>query len=105
MQIARHLGDRVFDMALGVEGGAAVSMYRPPLDDGMVIYATRYCLPRQSYAVGDCADYLIAHWDRLEPNTRAVIVRDIEEHLADGRYGMEMDKRQWERVLERSRHD
>jgi hypothetical protein len=75
---------------------------RPPLDDGMVIYAVRYVLGRQSYAVGECVEYLLAHWDKLERRTRIVIEKDIGEALAEGRYGMEMDKQGWLRVLERA---
>jgi len=73
---------------------------RPVMTDGMVIYAFRYALGRASYAVGECVDYLILNWKYLEPSTREVIRRDIMEAFAEDRYGMEMDRRQWERVLD-----
>ena len=41
-----------------------------------------------------------ANWRHLEPLTRQTIQRDIREAIAEGRYGMEMDLRDWQRVLE-----
>lgn len=76
---------------------------KPPLDDGMVIYAARYALGRASYAPDEVAYYLVCHWDKLQPKTQAVIVRDIEEAIAQGRSGMEMDRAEWMKVLERAR--
>jgi hypothetical protein len=88
---------------LGEGGGKSTARpEKPPLDDAMVIYATRYAIGRMSYCVGEVVGYLLAHWDQLEPKTRIVIERDIEEALAEGRYGMEMDKQQWLRVLEQA---
>ena len=70
------------------------------LPDGMVIYATRYCLGRRSYAVGECVAYLVANWEHLDLRTRFVIRRDIREAIAEGRTGMDIDEADWKRVLE-----
>lgn len=75
----------------------------------MAIAAVRYCLGRQTYIVGDCADWLIEVWPRLQESVREIILRDIEdgfrrddEARARGEkylpLGADMDRRQWERV-------
>lgn len=48
----------------------------------MAVCAFRYCVGRQSYAVGACIDWLKANWERIRPSERAVIVRDLEEEFA-----------------------
>lgn len=78
-------------------------------DHLMVIAATRYCIGRMSYIVGDCADWLIKIWPILNEKTKSIIQRDIEEEFrrddearADERpykpLGMDCDRQQWEKV-------
>ena len=78
-------------------------------DHLMVIAATRYCLGRMSYIVGDCADWLIKIWPLLNEKTKAIIRRDIDDEFrrdnevreGGGTYrplGMDCDRKQWERV-------
>ena len=50
--------------------------------DLMAIAAVRYCLGRQTYIVGDCADWLIAVWTRLSESARKTIQRDVDEEFA-----------------------
>lgn len=75
----------------------------------MLIAAVRYCLGRSSYIVGDCVDWMLAHWARWPANIREVLQRDIErEFERDDQarergdqhkpLGMDMDRRQWERA-------
>jgi hypothetical protein len=75
----------------------------------MVMAAFRYCLGRQTYIVGACADWLIEIWPLLADNTRAVIKRDLEaEFLRDDQarereesykpLGWDCDRKDWERV-------
>lgn len=75
----------------------------------MVIAATRYCIGRMTYIVGDCCDWLIKIWPMLSKNTQNIIQRDIEELFVrddedreDGRQykalGHDCDRQQWERV-------
>ena len=77
--------------------------------DLMAIAAVRYCLGRSSYIVGDCSDWLKDQWDNITPQMQNVIKRDIEEAIkADDedresgsvykRLGMDMDRREWEKV-------
>lgn len=72
-------------------------------DDMMVIAAVRYCLGRQTYIVSDCADWLIANWERFAPGTRKLIQRDEDDRLFSIGYhyrplGMDCDGAEWERV-------
>ena len=78
-------------------------------DDTMAIAATRYCLGRQTYIVGDCADWLIEVWPTLLPSAKAVIQRDVEEEFSrddEARQrvstylplGWDCDRAEWERV-------
>lgn len=78
-------------------------------DHLMVIAATRYCLGRMTYIVGDCADWLTGIWPLLSAETRTIIRRDIEEAFqrddADreaGRdykaLGHDCDRKAWEKV-------
>lgn len=63
----------------------------------MVMAAHRYCLGRQSYIVSSCISWLIKHWDKFEPNTQNVIMRDTIEALMDDRAGSRHDYLAWER--------
>lgn len=74
-------------------------MNKPPMKDTMVLWAFRYCLGRRSYAVGDCADYLIAYWKYIDGVTQKLIRHEIEEALENGNFGMDVDGRTWKNVL------
>lgn len=63
-----------------------------------LMYAFRYALGRRSYAVGDVCDALIAHRDALAPDWRYQVVRDIDEAIAEGRAGEEIDVARWRKV-------
>lgn len=75
----------------------------------MVTAAFRYCLGRQTYIVGACADWIVENWKRFPEGPRAVIQRDLEEEFkrddqarAHGEdykpLGWDCDRRDWERV-------
>lgn len=75
----------------------------------MVIAATRYCIGRMTYVVGDCANWLIKLWPILPEHTRNIIRRDLEgafidddQARADGDdykpLGHDCDRAQWETV-------
>lgn len=76
---------------------------RPPLDDALVLYATRYALGQPRYAVGEVTDYLLAYWDNLAPKTQFVIRTDIAHAIKLDRPWTVADRKAWERVLERAR--
>ncbi len=75
----------------------------------LVVNATRYCMGRMTYAVGEHVGWLVRHWDELDDNTRRQIAKDLErEFEADDRarltnravlpLGMCCDRLEWEKV-------
>jgi hypothetical protein len=77
----------------------------------MATSAFRYCLGRMTYIVGECADWIIANWDKFPPNVRSLIERELEEefgnddrermHNPQGMWkplGHDCDRKEWERV-------
>lgn len=80
-------------------------------DGLMAIAAFRYCLGRQSYIVGDCADWLREQWPSLPRNVQSVIERDLREAFArddEARLngenvkplGWDCDRAEWQSVLD-----
>ena len=53
-----------------------IPMY--PVDEFLVISAVRYARGRATYIVEETCEWVIAHWEQLSDNTRAVIARDVE---------------------------
>jgi hypothetical protein len=72
------------------------------IDRDMAFYAFRYCLGRQTYAVNDCVNYLIANWWRLSHIERIRIQNEIEKHFKRTRRPVEDE---WRRVLALSLDD
>lgn len=75
----------------------------------MALAAFRYCLGQHTYIVGDCADWLIAHWQQFSEHTRqhmreeleAVFSRDdLQRQVRREPFplGSDCDRRDWERV-------
>jgi hypothetical protein len=97
------------ELGMNLEFAIAVLDAMSGHDHLMVIAATRYCLGRMTYVVGECASWLIKIWPLLSEQTKAIVQRDIEEAFArddadraDGReckaLGWDCDRREWERV-------
>ena len=49
----------------------------------LAVYSVRYCLDRHSYAPIDVQDIIKRNIDSLTENDRAVMIRDISEHLSE----------------------
>lgn len=70
----------------------------------MLHQSFRYCLGRQSYAVGKCVDWIVENWDLIPNRDKELITREVDEAFAAydrGQthiLGMEMDKKQWQRI-------
>jgi hypothetical protein len=80
-----------------------VSKMIQPFDietDAMIEYGFRYCLGRQTYAVGDCVNYLIKHWEQLRTETQWRIRKDILNAFDTKRYGSETDRARWAQILD-----
>jgi len=54
------------------------------LNDSLVFYAFRYCLHAHSYAVGECATYLVQHWQNLLLRVQHHIHQELRAALDAG---------------------
>jgi hypothetical protein len=71
-------------------------------EESIIFYAFRYALGRHSYAVGEVAQYVISKRDTLSPQTKALIVKEINEYHErwGGKLGeWECDTREWNAVV------
>ena len=66
----------------------------------MYICSIRYGLGRRTYITGLIADYLVTK--EIPKESKKVMIRDIEE-CKD--YGMDMDKREWMKLLKYLKKD
>lgn len=66
----------------------------------IAFYAFRYALGRRTYVVRTVANYIINHKDDFDENHQKLIIKEIKEAIEKGHAGMEMDIRDWIRVLE-----
>ena len=69
------------------------------MNDDIVFYAFRYALGRKTYAVGIVVDYILGNWDLLKPATKGLIQAEIEEAIEKGNAGMEIDVKEWTKIL------
>jgi hypothetical protein len=97
------------ELGMNIDFAVAVLDALSSHDHLMIIAATRYCLGRMTYIVGDCADWLIKTWPLLSEQTKAIIQRDIEEAFKQDDKAREegsgyrplgdhCDRQQWDRV-------
>lgn len=80
-----------------------------PIPSWLIIDAVRYAIGRQSYQVGITCAWLRANWSQLDEHARTIVQQDVEEAFRDDdrdresvrpykALGMDMDRREWERV-------
>jgi len=69
------------------------------LSEDILFYAFRYALGRMTYAVSTVADEIIQHAHELDPKIRHIMITDIQKAITENAAGMEMDRKDWERVL------
>ena len=69
------------------------------MNENIVFYAFRYALGRKTVAVGSVVDYLLENWDSLSPAIRGLIQAEIETAIDKGEAGMEMDIKEWSKLL------
>jgi hypothetical protein len=68
--------------------------------ESMVFWAFRYCLGRRSYAVSDCVENLLDAFPKLRRRDQLTIQKEIREAIQKGEAGMDMDVKEWQRILE-----
>jgi len=65
----------------------------------LTISAFRYCLGRQSNAVGWICEIIENEWEKMDESDKKLIVREIKEH--EEMFGFSnTDKKSWYRILE-----
>lgn len=69
----------------------------------MLLESFRYCLGRMSYAVSNCVERLVEHWNELPWFLQEQIQKDISEAIKCGHAGMAMDVQEWEKILKLER--
>ena len=57
-----------------------------------------YCLPRMTYIVTVCVEWVKDHWDKFSDNTREVIERHLSSSLQKGGISS-VDRPEWEGLL------
>ena len=75
------------------------------VSDSMVVWAFRYCLGRRTYAVSDCVENILAVWPSLSDKTRELIHREALKAIENDQAGMDMDKKEWQKVINRWNKD
>ena len=69
----------------------------------LLVCSVRYALGRSTYIVSDIVDDVLFHWDDLTDNCKKAIINSIECDIAMDNYGMEMDLKEWQKVLVKGR--
>lgn len=64
----------------------------------LLVYAFRYALGRQTYAVPDVTQALRQHHTALTPQTRRQIADEIRDAIRAGRAGSITDADEWDAV-------
>lgn len=65
----------------------------------LLICTVKYCLGRQSYAVGWIRDLLKRHWKKIPKNDRKTILEDIKNHRHDRGF-CAIDEELWDEILD-----
>lgn len=72
-----------------------------PLDwHTLWINATRYAMPRQTYASAEMAEIVEKNAEYIESNTREILIREIERELAQEAVDP-LAAEQWQQALEK----
>lgn len=69
------------------------------LNNSMAVYAFRYCLGRETYAVSDCVEWLIANWDSLTKSSQNLMIHEIKEAFIHKRLSR-LGESQWRQLLD-----
>lgn len=69
-------------------------------NDALVLANVRYAVGRTTHVVKTVVDLTIARWDTLADVTKETILDEVAYALAEGKAGMEMDERDWRRLLD-----
>lgn len=70
----------------------------------LAICSERYALGRMTYVVGDVCCFIRGKLKQLPKSTLSILIDDISNPLC-GNYGMEVDKREWDWLLDDLRQE
>jgi hypothetical protein len=65
----------------------------------ILLAAFRYALGRKTYMVSAVVDYLWVQWYDISGKLRTQIQKEIRQAIDSGNAGMDMDVKQWEKLL------
>ena len=67
--------------------------------DTILFYAFRYALGRTSYCVNGVVELIIKHNNILSTNHRGLMIKEIQNAIANNQAGWECDVKEWEKLL------
>lgn len=74
------------------------------ISDSQFFWMFRYCLGRNSYAVGDFVDAINSNWVVISEETKKILAKEIEEHLNREKHGsivFSFDEKAWKDIMDR----
>lgn len=69
------------------------------LSEDILFMAFRYALGRQTYVVSDVVQTITENWSFLSKKIKHLIHKEIKIAISDKNIGMEMDFKEWSKVL------
>ena len=69
----------------------------------IIFYSFRYALGRKTYVVSDVVEKISKYWNDIDEKHQRLIIKEIEDAIAMNNYGMEMDLKEWQKVLVKGR--
>ncbi len=66
----------------------------------ILFYAFRYALGRKTYVVSDVINCLEQNWSKLDYQQKAEIQGEIQTAIDEQNAGMDMDIKQWQKILD-----
>jgi len=67
----------------------------------ILLESFRYCLGRRTYAVNECVERLLKHWDELPEKWQTLICENINFAMEHGTAGGSCDIAEWKKILEK----
>ena len=69
------------------------------VEEDILVYAFRYALGRKTYCVDDVTMSIRHNWDLLDTTTKKLIHKEVKSAIETNNYGMDMDKKEWLKIL------
>lgn len=71
-----------------------------PYEQDILIYAFRYTLPRQTYAVSTVVDVILDNWDTLSDHDKNLYKQEILEYKETWGFST-IDSPDWDKILDK----